>query len=46
MVVDGRVVEELKPAPAGPGRQTIRLAIPRLGFRTVRFRDPKPAGPG
>ena len=44
--LDGRVVQELKPEPAGPGRWTVRLSIPRLGFRTLRCRDLKLPAPG
>ena len=35
--LDGRVVEELKPAVDAEGRRTIRLGIPRFGVRTLRF---------
>jgi alpha-mannosidase len=37
--LDGRVVEELKPATNESGKRTIRLQIPRFGIRTLRFSD-------
>ncbi|QDV37767.1 glycoside hydrolase family 38 C-terminal domain-containing protein [Tautonia plasticadhaerens] len=44
--LDGRVIEELEPLIDAAGRRTIRLRIPRLGIRTVRFGGLKPPGSG
>lgn len=37
--LDGRVIEELEPAVGEAGERTIRLSIPRFGFRTLRLSD-------
>ncbi len=43
--LDGRVVEELKPAVDKAGQRTLRLRIPRFGIRTLRFSDVKSVQP-
>jgi len=43
--MDGRVIEELKPAINAAGERMVRLRIPRFGLRTLRFRDLRPARP-
>ena len=39
--LDSRIIEDLKAVGDGKGRRTIRLRIPRLGIRTLRFREVK-----
>jgi alpha-mannosidase len=37
--LDGRVIDELTPSSHNSGQPTIELRIPRLGIRTIRFRN-------
>ncbi len=41
--LDGRVIEQLKPAINAAGERTVQLRIPRFGVRTLRFRELKAA---
>ncbi len=45
MELDGRVVEKLEPVVGDTEQRSIRLGIPRYGFRTLRFNGVKSSQP-